>query len=342
MDFAALASRMAAGLDGVRACLIVSGDGLSLGASPEHAEPLARSVWERLSAVGDPQRGFMHVGDELWVVARRGWYAALLICSPTVKAGLALDRLESYLRTAEEARVREAAELSGMRPSVPEPSRRLRTPLHREPKTATSPPPAPPATPPPMPAPPPRPAPEPRPAAAPPAPNPVEPQSSAPAPPRSEPVAVNPPAPEPPPVARPEPEREASRAPPAGAPGARSRGSLDPRAGARAASGASASRGPGRGGHDQGRAAPPGAGGRAFRAAARRRRAPRTGRRSGGQRARAGGPGAPGPAARPSPEVGGRPGGPDPRVLPAVRGRRRGEAVERGHRGPGQEDQGPG
>ena len=147
MDFAALASRMAAGLEGVRACLIVSGDGLSLGAYPDKGEPAARGVWERLSAVGDPQRGFMHVGDELWVVARRGWYAALLIASPTVKAGLALDRLESYLRTAEEARIREAAELSGMRPSTAEVSRRLRTPLHREPKPVTPPPPPAPAAP---------------------------------------------------------------------------------------------------------------------------------------------------------------------------------------------------
>jgi hypothetical protein len=123
---------MAAGLEGVRACLIVSGDGLSLGAYPDHAEPMARSVWERLSAVGDPQRGFFSVGDELWVVARRGWYAALLIAAPTVKPGLVLDRLESYLRTAEESRIREAAELTGP-PGATEPPRRLRTPLHREP-----------------------------------------------------------------------------------------------------------------------------------------------------------------------------------------------------------------
>src|ERR687891_616263 len=119
MDFGALASRMAAGLEGVRACLIVSGDGLSLGAHPEHAEPAARGVWERLSAVGDPHRRFMHVGDELWVVARRGWYAALLIASPQVKPGLVLDRLEAYLRTAEEARVREAAELTEAHGSIP-------------------------------------------------------------------------------------------------------------------------------------------------------------------------------------------------------------------------------
>ncbi|MGH2676149.1 MAG: hypothetical protein ACRDH1_12150, partial [Actinomycetota bacterium] len=123
---------MAAGLDGVRACLIVSGDGLSLGAYPENAEAKAKGVWDRLSAVGDPQRGFFNVGDELWVVARRGWYAALLIASPSVRPGIALDRLESYLKIAEESRVREASEFGP--PAAPEPARRLRTPLHREPK----------------------------------------------------------------------------------------------------------------------------------------------------------------------------------------------------------------
>jgi hypothetical protein len=132
MDFAALASRMAAGLDGVRACLIVSGDGLSLGAYPEHAEKRAREIWERLSTIGDPQRGFFNIGEELWVVARRGWYAALLVAGPTVKPGVALDRLESYLRIAEEARVRETTEMAV--PTLPGQERRLRTPLHPEPQ----------------------------------------------------------------------------------------------------------------------------------------------------------------------------------------------------------------
>ncbi|MGH2737318.1 MAG: hypothetical protein ACRDHH_00770, partial [Actinomycetota bacterium] len=62
---------MSAGLEGVRACLIVSGDGLSLGVHPDGAEVRAKEVWDRLAAVGDPQRGFFNVGDELWVVARR-------------------------------------------------------------------------------------------------------------------------------------------------------------------------------------------------------------------------------------------------------------------------------
>src|SRR5918996_1326653 len=131
MDFGALASRMSAGLEGVRACLIVSGDGLALGAHPDGAENRAKDVWDRLSAVGDPQRGFFNVGDELWVVARRGWYAALLIASPSVRPGIALDRLESYLKIAEEARVREATEL-GTPGGRSEPARRARPAGRRE------------------------------------------------------------------------------------------------------------------------------------------------------------------------------------------------------------------
>jgi hypothetical protein len=206
---------MAAGLEGVRACLIVSGDGLSLGAYPDHAEPMARSVWERLSAVGDAQRGFFSVGDELWVVARRGWYAALLIASPTVKPGLVLDRLESYLRTAEESRIRESAELTAP-PGTGEAPRRLRTPLHRER-------PEPRPTSPPLPAtevaPPPRREIEPTAPA-----NPTAAVFAQPDPPPPPVVAeppvnppVSPPAPEPPPVARPEPEIAAPRPPPAAA-----------------------------------------------------------------------------------------------------------------------------
>src|SRR5918996_1568134 len=133
MDFGALASRMSAGLEGVRACLIVSGDGLALGAHPDGAENRAKDVWDRLSAVGDPQRGFFNVGAELWVVARRGWYAALLIASPSVRPGIALDRLESYLKIAEEARVREATEL-GTPGGRSEPARRARPAGRREAK----------------------------------------------------------------------------------------------------------------------------------------------------------------------------------------------------------------
>ncbi|HYZ10965.1 MAG TPA: hypothetical protein VE962_03630, partial [Actinomycetota bacterium] len=124
---------MAAGLEGVRACLIVSGDGLALGAHPDGGENRAKDVWDRLSAVGDPQRGFFNVGDELWVVARRGWYAALLIASPSVRPGIALDRLESYLKIAEEARVREAADM-GTPVGGAEPARRTPAQVSREAK----------------------------------------------------------------------------------------------------------------------------------------------------------------------------------------------------------------
>src|SRR5919109_3131695 len=133
MDFGALASRMAAGLEGVRACLFGSGEGLALGSHPDGGETRPKGGWARLSAVGDPQRGFLNVGDELWVVARRGWYAALLIASPSVRPGIALDRLESYLKIAEEARVREAADM-GTPVGGAEPARRTRAQVSREAK----------------------------------------------------------------------------------------------------------------------------------------------------------------------------------------------------------------
>src|SRR5918996_911946 len=202
MDFGALASRMSAGLEGVRACLIVSGDGLALGAHPDGAENRAKDVWDRLSAVGDPQRGFFNVGDELWVVARRGWYAALLIASPSVRPGIALDRLESYLKIAEEARVREATEL-GTPGGRSEPARRARPAGRREvkpeqtaaqqkqpepkPQRATQPP---------------------SPASVPPSPRPSIPPSPRPEPVRQAPPPAPPPPPPPPPPAAVSPEPE--------------------------------------------------------------------------------------------------------------------------------------
>ena len=47
------------------------------------------------------------VGDELWVVARRGRYTGLVVASAAQSPGLLLDRLDSALRAAEEARQRD-------------------------------------------------------------------------------------------------------------------------------------------------------------------------------------------------------------------------------------------
>ncbi|HEX2030791.1 MAG TPA: hypothetical protein VHL78_05245, partial [Actinomycetota bacterium] len=157
MDFSTLAARMSAGLDGVRACLILSSDGLTLGVYPASGEERAREAWDRLQEIGDPQRGFVDIGEEIWVLVRRGPYAGILLTGPGVRPGLVIDKLEFLLRAAEEVRAREAADL-GSPPARPEATRRPRTSLHAEPKAAPA------AAPPP-----PAPAPEPAPASAQPA-----------------------------------------------------------------------------------------------------------------------------------------------------------------------------
>src|SRR5919106_412112 len=129
MDFFDLAARMSAGLDGVRACLLLSDDGLTLASYPGGQEDPARQVWDRLAQIGDPQRGFLDLGDEVWAVVRRGPYTAVVMSAPTVRAGLLLDRIESHLRVAEEARVRESTARSAAKPEV---VRRPRVSLHRD------------------------------------------------------------------------------------------------------------------------------------------------------------------------------------------------------------------
>lgn len=104
MDFNDLAARMSAGVAGVRACLILSRDGLSLGAHPADGEARARQAWDALQRIGDPQRGFVDMGTEIWVVATGGAYGAAMVATPEAKPGLLLDRMEAQLLSAEESR----------------------------------------------------------------------------------------------------------------------------------------------------------------------------------------------------------------------------------------------
>lgn len=99
---------MCAGLDGVRACLVLSADGLTLGAYPADGEDLGREVWDRFEQIAAPQRGFLDLGEEVWVIARRGPYTAVLVSAVALRPGLLLDRVEALLRAAEETRAHEA------------------------------------------------------------------------------------------------------------------------------------------------------------------------------------------------------------------------------------------
>jgi hypothetical protein len=170
-DFSALAARVAASVVELRGCLILSRDGLVLGAYPAGEEGLVKPAWLRFAVVGEPEKGFIEFGSEIWTYVRRGPYAAFAVSELGVRPGLVIDQLEQMLLSAEEVRAkREALRV----PEVPAaPSGKPRTSLHPDPRppfTAPPPVPAPARAQPSQPLPPPGPA------------RPAEPAASAPAP----------------------------------------------------------------------------------------------------------------------------------------------------------------
>lgn len=139
-DFNAIASRVAA-LGELRACLILSRDGLILGVFPPRAEPEIRPAWLRVTSLGDPERGFIEFPTETWVFIRRGPYAAFAVGLAGARPGVMLDHLEQALLVAEEGRQRREA-VRG-----PDRQGRPRSVLHPEPRITPEPP-APPVIPP--------------------------------------------------------------------------------------------------------------------------------------------------------------------------------------------------
>jgi hypothetical protein len=135
-DFDALAAALGTGISDVRGCLILSRDGLVLGAHPADAEAMAKPAWSRLSALGEPERGFVQFGTEVWCYVRRGPYAGFALTGTAVRPGLVLDQMDQVLLAAEEARTK------GLKLAVPPetpaqaaaPSGKPRTQLHPEPR----------------------------------------------------------------------------------------------------------------------------------------------------------------------------------------------------------------
>jgi hypothetical protein len=109
IDFSALTAAVGMGLPEVRACLIVSREGLALGAYPREEEGRAMNAWTRVAGLGDVERGFVGTPEELWVFSRRGAYAAVALALPTARPGVVLDTLDQMLLMAEEARTRKDA-----------------------------------------------------------------------------------------------------------------------------------------------------------------------------------------------------------------------------------------
>ncbi len=129
-DYSALAQRVSLSIAGIRGCLMLSRDGLILGAHPE-GEPEAdlRTAWVRFAGVGDPERSYVEFPDQIWAFVRRGSYAAFAVAELGVRPGVLVDTLEQALLSAEQERLvdREAMRL----PDAPSaPSGKPRTSLH--------------------------------------------------------------------------------------------------------------------------------------------------------------------------------------------------------------------
>lgn len=139
-DFTALAATLSESVGDARGVLILSSDGLVLGTHPADAERSLKSSWVRFAGLGEPSRGFVQFGTEIWCHVRRGPYAAFVVAGPGVRPGLVIDLIETALLAAEETRARRDAP----RPAAPTaasaaPSGRPRAPLHREGRPADMP-----------------------------------------------------------------------------------------------------------------------------------------------------------------------------------------------------------
>lgn len=136
-DYSALAQRVSLSIAGIRGCLMLSRDGMVLGAHPEgDAESHIRSAWVRFAGVGDPERSYVEFPDQIWAFVRRGGYAAFAVADAGVRPGVLVDLLEQALMASEQDRAhhRETMRL----PEVPSaPSGKPRTSLHKPERSST-------------------------------------------------------------------------------------------------------------------------------------------------------------------------------------------------------------
>jgi len=139
-DYSALAQRVSMSISGVRGCLMLSRDGMVLGAHPEgESETHIRSSWVRFAAVGDPERSYVEYPDQVWAFVRRGSYSAFAVADAGVRPGVLVDLLDQALMVGEQDRVRDR---DTMRlPEAPSaPSGKPRISMHKPERPAASPP----------------------------------------------------------------------------------------------------------------------------------------------------------------------------------------------------------
>lgn len=126
-DYSALAQRVAVTVGDVRGCLVLSRDGLVLGAFPED-ESAIKPAWLKFATLGEPLKSFVEFGDQIWAYVHRGPYAAFIVAGTGVRPGVLIDQMEQALLTAEEARTRR--EPLKLPDATGAPSGKPRTSLH--------------------------------------------------------------------------------------------------------------------------------------------------------------------------------------------------------------------
>ena len=128
-EYAALAQRVVLTMDDVRGCLVLSRDGMVLGAYPEEDEQSFKPAWLKFVNVGEARRGFVEFSDQMWAYVHRGPYAAFVVAGTAIRPGVLLDQLEQAVLAAEESRAKKGDTLKV--PDAPgAPSGRPRTSLH--------------------------------------------------------------------------------------------------------------------------------------------------------------------------------------------------------------------
>jgi len=105
-DYSALAQRIAVSVSGVSGAIILSRDGLVLGAFPNEDESLAKPAWLKFITLGEPDRSFVEFPDQVWAYVKRGPYAAFATAEAGTRPGVLVDQMEQVLLLAEEGRTR--------------------------------------------------------------------------------------------------------------------------------------------------------------------------------------------------------------------------------------------
>jgi hypothetical protein len=105
-DYSALAQRISVSVSGVSGTLILSRDGLVLGAYPNEDESLAKPAWLKFITLGEPDKSFVEFPDQVWAYVKRGPYAAFATADAGTRPGVLVDQMEQVLLVAEEGRAR--------------------------------------------------------------------------------------------------------------------------------------------------------------------------------------------------------------------------------------------